>query len=318
MIAVVKPDASAPDLKGWSFAAVLFTYAAGSLWMVEASGSGDYPGLVYVKESGSGCTINAWDVRSGRKPDSLPLPECPARIFGLPDGKVVAVVTKEIFQEIRLTSPLTAGKPIKLPVPPIKPGNFPAQPIVAGFTKEGRLALVMQSGYPFDDTDNFVYVLKGNEWVLEKTVYCHRFDSCRFPYISGHDDDSLRKHEQLRIWHERQAKNPFIASRKILTDKDENGILSEIGGELTFDFKKSRSVLTFHTETGPDTGATLTFGIELKIDDGEPLPLSTVQCETLLTGKYLLLYRFWGEGIELIDIETGKSIFGMLKFAEWL
>lgn len=293
-------------------------YVASSLWLTDTFGSEDNLRLVYVKELSSGCTINSWDVRSGRKPDSLPLTECPTRILGLADRTAVTVVTKEVLQEIRLAPVLAAGKPVKLPVPPVKPGNFPAQPILVGVTKEGLKALVMESYYPFDDTDNFVYVLKGDEWVLEKTVYCHRFDPCRFPFVSGHDDNFLRKQKQLKIWHEHQAKNPFITSRKILTYKDENGSLSEIGGQLVFSFKKSKSVLTYHTMPGPDTGAMLTFNIDLKINDGESLPLSTVQCEAVLVGKYLLLYKFWGEGIELVDIETGKSLFGTLKFAEWL
>ena len=180
------------------------------------------------------------------------------------------------------------------------------------------MTLVMQSDYPFDDTDNFVYVLKEGGWVLDKTVYCRRFDSCRFPSISGHSDNSLQSREQHKIWHGFQLKNPFIVDREVLRYQEANGESSEVGGHLTFSFKGSKSVLTYHTLPGPDTGATLTFNIGLQINGGESIELSNAQCETELVGKYLLLYKFWGEGTELVDIETGKSLFGKLKFADWL
>ncbi len=42
------------------------------------------------------------------------------------------------------------------------------------------------------------------------------------------------------------------------------------------------------------------------------------QGDASVAHKYLLLQRFWGGGLELIDLETGDSVFGKLKAATWI
>lgn len=182
------------------------------------------------------------------------------------------------------------------------------------------MTLVMESDYPYDDTDNFVYVRLNGDWVLEKTVHCASLEPCKLPVIRGNGDDVWMWPDEYRVWHVRQRNNPFIVTR---TEREVNSRLGESPttvGQLTFSFKASRSVLTYHTEPGPDTGATLTYKIDLQINGESTRVLSYGQNETQLVGRYLLLDRFFDSdvGLDLYDVETGKRVLGRLKLAEWL
>ncbi len=88
-------------------------------------------------------------------------------------------------------------------------------------------------------------------------------------------------------------------------------------GDLIFKVHGRTSVLSYSTIPGPDTGAAMTMGVQLRTQDREREVLTDEQCETALVGKYLLL-RFWGKGTEVIDVETGKSVLGRLRLAKWM
>lgn len=62
----------------------------------------------------------------------------------------------------------------------------------------------------------------------------------------------------------------------------------------------------------------LTFGITRAIDSGQPEPLSEGQCQTSVSGRYLLVDRFFGGGLAVTDMGTGESMLGPLVLAVWL
>ncbi len=186
------------------------------------------------------------------------------------------------------------------------------RPVAAGYLDGDIFGVTMGIALPWDTDYAFLYALQNGTWVLLDEQNCGRFGVCRFGALNGRRSDVWSWKQERRVWHPSHALNRYVVNRQVVRDADG----SPESGTLTFDINGQTSILTFFLDRGPDSGATLTFGITLQAGS-RPVEELLGQCETSLADKYLLFNKFWG-GLRLIDLETGESVLGELKLATWI
>lgn len=84
-----------------------------------------------------------------------------------------------------------------------------------------------------------------------------------------------------------------------------------------FRFDAKSVELSYTTRRGPDTGATLLLGADIKIENLPTQGLCESQCIAFLAGEYALLHLLGG-GLEVVSLKTGSSMFGPLTHALWI
>ncbi len=120
------------------------------------------PRLIFVTEGSERCDVKLWDPLQRTVTTLTSPPTCPERLFVANKGNAVLVTTKTTLQEIKMYPEITAKPGLELPKPQINRGNYPAEPCFAGYLSDGSLIVVLESHYPYDDTDLFVYAFKEN------------------------------------------------------------------------------------------------------------------------------------------------------------
>ncbi|MCZ6719325.1 MAG: ankyrin repeat domain-containing protein [Gammaproteobacteria bacterium] len=275
--------------------------------------------LVFAREKDGKCEIGLWNPNTAQAKQLLSLPTCPKDVF-VADGKTsIFVPRKGALQEVQFSPKVRVKTPI--PLPKIDPEKLPAHmkkgakwqsPVAAGYLEGETLGVTIHVP-TLGEPHAFLYAWQDGTWVLLDNKYCGRFDSCGFKALNGRRSNNVWNWQQeRRVWHPSHASNRYVVNRQMARNADG----SPNSGTLTFDIDGQTSILTFFVEPGPDTGATLTFGITLQAGS-RPLKELLGQCETSLVGKYLLFDKFWG-GLRLIDLETGDSVLGELKLATWI
>lgn len=272
-------------------------------------------GLVYATDESSTCEIKYWDIDSKNITKLLNLESCPKNL--VVSGKdTIFITTDKTFQEIRMAGETQVKPPQQLPTPKIKKGNYPAVTTYIGFLPDESFAAIMVSSYPTDDFDRYLYILKQGIWELKEKIYCSRFNSppCKFQYEK---DRAPFSSDESAVWHDNQKENPYVTGRKFQKEK-KSGDETYTTWDLLFEINGKRSILTYVTMPGPDTGAIETMGVKLKVEGKETMVLHEGQCETELMGRYLLLKHFGIRGSELVDLENGKSLLSKIKLTRWI
>ncbi len=285
----------------------------------DESKDGPAVSLIFAREKDGKCEIGLWNPYTAQAKQLLSSPTCPKHVF-VADGKTsIFVPQKDVLQEIQFSPEVRVKAPI--PLPKIDPESLAAnirkyakwlRPVAAGYLEGDRLGVIMRIALPADDSYAFLYALQDGTWVLLDEKYCSRFGFCGFETLNGRRSDVWSWKQERRVWHPSHASNRYVVDRQVVRNSDG----SPNSGKLTFDINGRTSILTFFIEPGPDTGATLTFGVTLQVA-GRPLAELLGQSETSLADKYLLFDKFWG-GLRLIDLETGDSVLGELKLATWI
>ena len=271
--------------------------------------------LYYIEARDEACTIREMKLRNGEERVLYTPKKCPDKFMVFSNNHIL-LVFKNYIQEIQLQPRLVEGPEISFPVPKVKPKAGKAKFSDAGYSANGELAIVMESMYDWDDVDAFLYIYRSGKWVLAREKYCHRFDWCGYKEIHQKPGNAYFWDEELNPWHNKQQDNPYIVDIKSTSMEDRDYIVTT--SELTFRFDNSKSVLSITTLPGPDTGATLTIGIELQTQASGKKILSPNQCSASLMGKYLIVYVYWGDGtIHLYDLETGDIVKYIDKY-QWI
>lgn len=275
--------------------------------------------LLFARERNGKCEIGLWNPNTAQVRQLLSLPTCPKEVF-VADGKTsIFIPHQDALQEVQLSPKVHVKTPI--PLPKVDPEKYPVETrkyvkwqgaAAAGYLEGGALGVTMHVPLPGDGTDAALYAWQDGTWVRLEGKYCDRFDVCGFRALKGHRSNVWSWKSERRVWHPNHASNRYVVDRQVARNAD--GSLNS--GKLTFDIDGQTSILTFFVEAGPDTGATLTFGITLQVGS-RPVKELLGQCETSLVGKYLLFDKFWGP-LYLIDLETGESVLGELKLATWI
>ena len=271
--------------------------------------------LYYIEARDEACTIREMKLRNGDERVLYTPKKCPDKFIAFSSNHIL-LVFKNHIQEIQLQPELVEGPEISFPVPKVNPEALKAKFSDIGYSANGDLALVMTSVYPWDAEDAYLYIYRSGKWVITLEKYCRRFDWCGYKEIHQRPANAYFWDEELNPWHNKQQDNPYIVDKKYRYSEDRDYIITTL--DITFRFNNSKPVLSISTQSGPDTGETLTMGVELKTQTGGKKILSANQCTVSLMGKHLIVYVYWGDGtIHLYDLETGDIVKYIDKY-QWI
>lgn len=284
------------------------------------SGSGklkrQYAGLVFVKEATDICEIKFWKPGTPKPIPVATWKTCPQNVF-ISDGKRTVIVVKgRWMQEISVSSTKLTRPPLKLPEPIIRQGNYWPDIISAGYLASGKLGVAFRARQAGGASISYLYGRDHHEWSLLEKKACRGEQGCKFPRLSGRSISDHNWNNQNRIWHQEQKRNPYYRGQRVVLPSYKT-YDSEIR-EMTFDINGKKSVMTYVVEPGNNPGEVNTLAVELRVPGAKNKLLTRKRCNTSLVDKYLLIKKEREDGPQLIDLETGKSTFGHLKYATWM
>jgi len=283
------------------------------------------PGLIFFQNHDCGCDLNLWDPVTQKIRTALSFQSCPEHedVFVSDFRDTIFIARGETIQEIVLRPEVIKKSPFKLP---FKIGEVHVDGKTrwnslyrAGYLGDGRLAVVKESSLPFEDSYNYLYALEGNEWALLGVTYCHRYHDyeCSFHSLNGRRFTTWR--DDSEAWHPMLYLNPFVIARGIVKDS-KKGL--DVPGQrgmrfITFRFHNHESTLFYSAEEG-ELGVPYLYTSSLHLQtyrDTRTVELCA-PCETSIGHKYLLFKG--GNGLKLIDLETGEQLLGTLEYATWV
>ena len=280
--------------------------------------------LLYIQQEKNGCHIKMWEPSTQTTKDLYALKNCPKDVYVDERTATIFIITDTAIQEIVFMPTVVIKNPIQIP---FKIGEVRVDGkerwnhlMQIGYLKNGNLVAINERLRPTDDSDIFLYEFNKGKWTLVKQRYCRRFEDCSFDNISGHSWRAWRKESQ--IWHPMLSLNPFIIDRDKAQDTS-GQLYTKRGGDdwryIKLSVNGHESIVYHYSEKGDEGFGLYTFSVYLKTyKDNKPIELSNVQCSTSVEYKYLLLNKYFGEGLELIDLETGERVLKDLKFAFWI
>lgn len=193
---------------------------------------------------------------------------------------------------------------------------IPSQPIAAGYLNNGNIGFVSSIVAETGEPHNFLYEFQNNTWAKVDEKRYSRFDDCLFSQLNGQEVEYWMKwSDKRRIWHNHNLQSSIVESQIDLEDINNQSIFGH--KQLTFKISDNKTSLTYWVKPAPYTGIPSIFDVSL-ILDGKRINMKNGYCETSLAHKYLLLQKFGGDGLYLIDLETGISMFEELKHATWI
>lgn len=259
--------------------------------------------LYYIEQGDKSCSIKKMNLKNKDSSVLYTPKKCPRKLV-VPTNSHILLVYKNYLQDIQLQPKLHESPEIQFPIPTIKKEASKAVIKDAGYSADNKLLIVMVSYYPWDDEDAFLYQYNSGKWIQINSKHCHRFEECNYSEIHQKPVDAYFWDEELNPWHTKQKGNPYVIKRNV-SNKDP--FLDKT--DLIFKFEASSSKLSIGTQSGPDTGATLTMGMSLKTQSEAEQVICPNQCSAILMGKYLLVEVFWGGRTHnLYDLETGKLV----------
>ncbi|NKC01909.1 MAG: hypothetical protein GKR90_25885 [Pseudomonadales bacterium] len=290
--------------------------------------------LLLARQDGSQCLIEVWDARSNSVNSVARLDTCPRRIFAIQNGTEIAFAYEgEIFSKV------LGGTDLALPqtkLPSLSYDDyktlltvFPTDEYLAkahsqemqveaiGIHERGAIGIHLKLGMAADDSYDYLFVHERGEWKLLDQKWCHRFDACLFEtltYISTHIWST--PDDPRNVWHDAAKQNPYFVDEQKESEWVDDYLVTDVKREFRIEDTNVR--LSYSTLPGPDTGATLTSTIRLKIDNKPVITLADGQCLAYLSGRHLLVAQFWGGTLEVMRLDTGESVFGPLRHAKWL
>ena len=185
-----------------------------------------------------------------------------------------------------------------------------------GKLDSGKLAFATHSSGPAGETYGVAYVLGDGKWRVAKNWDCHRFDACRFEQILS--ASIAERPGDMTVWH------PNIRLNMHFLQKVESDVSSDVGttskGTVTLEIDGTRSSLHYEKEeAGHCTGeCTYTTSLSLELSDGRTVVLNESRGNNAIVDRYALVRAGPGPLSELIDMRTGKSVFGKLQVAGWV
>ena len=139
---------------------------------------------------------------------------------------------------------------------------------------------------------------------------------CSFPQLYGRRirDWAL----QRTIWHPNIQRNLYFSSRSAEFDPVWGKELT--GGAVQLDIDGQPLRITFKTARGGHCADDCTFTtlLESRLEDGEPMVLSSNGGNSAIAGHFALVRGDDRQSAELFDIRSGKSVLGGFSVATWV
>ena len=237
--------------------------------------------LIFVEGGESKCAINEMDVRTGARKVIYQLKRCFLKLI-VRNSKKFIFVYGDAIQEISLSPVLKEGPIIKHPKSTKRKDTSLSEYSYTGYDKKGNLSIVMRSFYLWDDEYSFLYKHRNGKWELVNEKKCNRFEWCGYEELYPKRKSAFFWGKELNPWHEKQAKNPYVTTRKVASiDKGFDG---DQVTELTFTFHDKISKLSIFTVIASHSDSSLTMGMMLKVQDKEGFEITDRQTSASLMG----------------------------------
>lgn len=281
--------------------------------------------LIFFQQHDRGCDLNLWDPVTRKIRTVVSFQSCPRHqdVFVSDFRDTIVIAKGETIQEIVFRPEVIRKPPVRLPFK-IGEAYVDGKPrrnslYRAGYLEDGRLAVVKESSLPFEDSYNYLYALEGNEWAFLGVKYCYRYRDyeCSFHSLNGRRFTTWR--DDSEAWHPMLHVNPFVVARGTVGHPDPGLDLPGKRGMrfITFRFNNHQSTLFYSAEEG-ELGVPYLYTSSLHLQtyrDTRPVELCA-PCRTSIGHKYLLFKG--GNGLKLIDLETGEQLLSTLKYAMWV
>ncbi len=283
------------------------------------------PDLIFFQKHDRGCDLNLWDPVTRKIRTVFSFESCPKQqdVFVSGFRDTIFIAKGETIQEIVFRPEVITKPPVRLPfkIGEVQVNGQPRRNSLyrAGYLKDGRLAVVKESSLPLEDSYNYLYALEDNKWVLLGVTYCYRYHDyeCSFHRLNGRQFTEWKKESEA--WHPMLYLNPFVVARgavgRLVPGLDLPGKRGMYF--ITFRFNNRQSTLFYSAEEG-ELGVPYLYTSALHLQtprDTTPVELCA-PCRTSIGYKYLLFYG--GNGLKLIDLETGEQLLSTLKYATWV
>lgn len=283
------------------------------------------PDLIFFQKHDRGCDLKLWNPVTRKIRTVLSFQSCPKHqdVFVSDFRDTIVIAKGETIQEIVFRPEVIRKPPVRLPFK-IGKAHMDGKPrwnslYRAGYLKDGRLGVVKESSLPVEYSYNYLYALEGNEWVFLGVKYCYRYHDyeCSFHSLNGRQFTEWK--EESEAWHPMLYLNPFVVARGAVGRSDPGLDLPGKRGMrfITFRFNNHQSTLFYSAEEG-ELGVPYLYTSSLHLQtyrDTRPVELCG-PCSTSIGHKYLLFYG--GNGLKLIDLETGEQPLSTLKYATWV
>ena len=291
--------------------------------------------FLYAKADEHECRLVLWDLDDDSRQTVYASPgSCDQGFFFNKSAASLYVVDDHAVRRVSLDDPQSAAELIDLPAEMIaanlsalkerirtayKVSNadgITARIADAGILASGDLAVVVHSWGPADETYGYLYALNDDTWRLVEEKDCHRFDPCRFDQVQGHSISE--RPSNMTIWHPDIRRNPYFVEKTESRTVDYEYVTWD--GIVTLEIDGQRSLLHYGKgESGHCLGdCVYTAGLSLELPGQGPVDIATSNGNNSIVGRYALVWNGPWPQCELIDLGTGKSVFGKLQVASWI
>lgn len=291
--------------------------------------------LLFAKADTENCELLQWNFISGKQETVYSgTGKCDQKFHFNRASAELFVVGDGVVKVISLNNPDEAVRVITLPTSMIEKNLaalkqqmkiafgdatsdwMTAEVVQFGVLTNGEYAFVTHSSGPADGTYGYLYALTGNAWRLVRNESCHRFDACYFGEVLGHSIND--RSANMTVWHpDVRLNRRFVSKAEAQTVEYE---YLTWNGVVTFDIDGQQSQLRYSKgESGHCTGdCVYTAGLTLDLPGKEAIEISGFSGNNAIVDRYALVWSQPRGHSELIDIGTGKSVFGKLQTAGWL
>lgn len=291
--------------------------------------------LLFAKADTDNCELVRWDLAEDRREPIFSSPGlCDQGFFFSKERSELYVVDGLEVRVISLDAPMSADQVIELPTAMIDNnlaalrdrvsisfggrdvGRMTAQVVQVGVLESGEFAFVTHSHGPADGTYGYLYAKTNNTWRLVRNEDCHRFDSCYFEDVLSHS--MHERPNSMAAWSPEMRRNPYFFNKSETTVMDYdyfswNGVitLNIDGQQLQLHYGKGES-----THCAED--CVFSSGLSLALPDRDAEKIAKISGNNAIVDRYALVWTRQPNRSELVDLGTGKSVFGEFQIASWL
>lgn len=290
--------------------------------------------LLFAKADVENCELIRWNLADGGQQIVFSSPgQCEQGFFYSKPRSELYVVEGLEISVVSLDAPAQAAQMIKLPTRMIDEdlaalkerlsvhfnGHdtswMSARVVQAGVLESGEFAVVTHANGPADGAYGYLYALTNNIWRLVRNEDCHRFDPCRFEEVK-----SRSLHERpsnMTVWSPEIRRNPYFVEKTVTGVLDYEYTTKK--GVISLDIDGQLSLLHY---TMGESGhcaedCVYTRGLSLELPHQGTVNIAEYGGNNGIVDRYALVSKRPWPRSELIDLGTGKSVFGELQVAGW-
>lgn len=288
--------------------------------------------LLFAKANTDDCELVQWDLTSGREQTVFSRAgQCDQSFFYNRSRLELYVLEGDEVSVTTLGTPVSATRSIKLPTAMIDEimvslterlksragaALMSASVVQVGVLESGELAVATHSTGPADETYAYLYAMTGVSWQLVRNMDCHRFDPCRFGEVR-----SRSLHERpsdMTVWSPEIRRNPYFV------DKTETEVLdyeyTSRNGIVTMSIDGQHLLLRYGIGQSEHCwdDCVYTSGVSLELPEQGIVKIADYGGNNAIVDRYALVWTGNWPKSKLIDLGTGKSVFGELQVAGWL